>query len=186
MKGKVQTMEDRIYNEKNGMWYERRGDYYIPCIKLTEEGQQPIGVWGQRHKRYLKEHRKGFYAELLTSGKLNGYLADIDRQARDLFSRIVDELAKKEGITERLKAENQMEWVGRMNSIRNRSREVVNHDIVFCGINITNDYQEALEPPNAFWKYYDLYRRAKISLAEFSKESGLSIVMIKKCLLCIK
>ncbi|MEA4852865.1 MAG: TnpV protein [Christensenella sp.] len=125
-------MENRIYDEKNGLWYERQGDYYIPCLRLTEEEQQPIGVWGQRHKRYLKEYRKVLYIELLTSGKLSGYLADIDRQAQDLFSRIVGELAKMEGISERLKAENQMEWVGRMNNITARAREIVNSEIMYA------------------------------------------------------
>lgn len=125
-------MENRIYDEKNGLWYERQGDYYIPCLKLTEEEQQPIGIWGQRHKQYLKEHRKGLYAELLTSGKLNGYLADIDRQAQDLFSRLVEELAKKEGVTEKLKAEDQMEWVGRMNNITAKAREIVNSEIIYA------------------------------------------------------
>ncbi len=131
MKGKVHTMENRIYDERNGLWYERQGDYYIPCLRLTEEEQQPIGVWGQRHKRYLKEYRKVLYIELLTSGKLNGYLADIDRQAQDLFSRIVEELAKKEGVTERLKIDSQMEWVGRMNNLTARAREIVNNEIIY-------------------------------------------------------
>ena len=131
MKGKVHTMENRIYDERNGLWYERQGDYYIPCLRLTEEEQQPIGVWGQRHKRYLKEYRKVLYIELLTSGKLNGYLADIDRQAQDLFSRIVEELAKKEGVTERLKTDSQMEWVGRMNNLTARAREIVNNEIIY-------------------------------------------------------
>lgn len=125
-------MENRIYDEKNGLWYELQGDYYIPCLRLNEEEQQPIGVWGQRHQRYLKEYRKVLYIELLTSGKLNSYLADIDRQAQDLFSRIVDGLAKKEGVTEALKAEDQMAWVGKMHSITARAREIVNNEVIYA------------------------------------------------------
>ena len=125
-------MEKVIYDEKNGLWYELQGDYYIPCLKLPEEEQQPIGVWGQRHLRYIKRNRKVLYINLLTSGKLNGYLADIDKQAEDMLSQLVKQMAEREGVTEKLKADNQMEWVGRMNNIRNRSIEVVNTDIVFA------------------------------------------------------
>lgn len=132
MKGKVNSMENRVFDEKNGLWYERQGDYYIPCLVLSEGATNPIGLWGQRHLRYLKEHRKDLYSELLLSRKLNGYLADIDQQAQDLFSRLVDEFAKQEGITEQLKAAHQMEWIGRMNSIRARARESVNHEIIFA------------------------------------------------------
>ena len=124
-------MEKVIYDEKNGLWYELQGDYYIPCLKLPEEEQQPIGVWGQRHLRYIKRNRKVLYINLLTSGKLNGYLADIDKQAEDMLSRLVKQMAEREGVTEKLKADNQMEWVVRMNNIRNRATEVVNTDIVF-------------------------------------------------------
>lgn len=132
MKGKVNSMENRIYDKKNGLWYERQGDYYISCLTLPEKEQKPVGVWGQRHLRYLTEHRKVLYTELLTSGKLNSYLADIDEQAHDMFSRLVTELAKKEGVTERMKDENQMEWVGRMNNIRNRAREIINSEIIYA------------------------------------------------------
>lgn len=125
-------MEKVIYDEKNGLWYELQGDYYIPCLKLPEEEQQPIGVWGQRHLRYIKRNRKVLYINLLTSGKLNGYLADIDKQAEDMLSRLVKQMAEREGVSEKLKADNQMEWVGRMNNIRNRATEVVNTDIVFA------------------------------------------------------
>ena len=124
-------MEKVIYDEKNGLWYELQGDYYIPCLKLPEEEQQPIGVWGQRHLRYIKQHRKVLYTNLLTSGKLSGYLADIDMQAEDMYFRLVKQTAEREGVTEKLKAENQMEWVGRMNNIRSRATEIVNHDIFF-------------------------------------------------------
>lgn len=125
-------MEKVIYDEKNGLWYELQGDYYIPCLKLPEEEQKPIGVWGQRHLRHIKQNSKVLYLNLLTSGKLNGYLADIDKQAEDMLSRLVKQMAEREGVTEQLKADNQMEWVGRMNNIRNRAIEAVNTDIVFA------------------------------------------------------
>ena len=124
-------MEKVIYDEKNGLWYELQGDYYIPCLKLPEEEQQPIGMWGQRHLRYIKQNRKALYLNLLTSGKLNGYLVDIDKQAEDMFSRLVKQMAEREGITEQLKADNQMEWVGRMNNIRNRVTEILNKDFIY-------------------------------------------------------
>lgn len=88
-------------------------------------------MWGQRHRRYLKEHRRATYAPLLTSGKLNGYLADIDRQAEEMFSRLVKQMAEAEDVTEQLKADNQMEWVGRMNNIRNRAMEIVNSELIY-------------------------------------------------------
>ena len=105
--------------EKMGGTYTQVGDYLLPDLKLPEEEQQPIGVWGQRHRRYLKEHHRATYATLLTSGKLNGYLADIDRQAEEMFSRLVKQMAEMEGVTEKQKAADPMEWVGRMNNIRN-------------------------------------------------------------------
>ena len=125
-------MEKVIYDEKNGLWYELQGDYYIPCLKLPEEKQQPIGVWGQRHLRYIKQNRKVLYLNMLTSGKMNGYLADLDKQAEEMFSRLVKQMAEREGVTEHLKAKNQMEWVARINNIRNRVIEVVNTEIVFA------------------------------------------------------
>lgn len=124
-------MEKVIYDEKNGLWYELQGDYYIPCLKLPEEEQQPIGIWGQRHLRYIKQHRRVLYLNLLTSGKLNGYLADIDKQAEDMFFQLVKRMAEREGITEQLKAENQIEWIGRKNNIRQRAAEVVNEEIIY-------------------------------------------------------
>lgn len=124
-------MEKYIYNEQNGLWYELQGDYYLPCLKLPEEETAHIGVWGQRHRRYLKSHRKALYTSLLTSGKLNSYLADIDQQAEEMFSRLVKQLAKVEGVTEALKAADQMEWVRRMNSVRNRASEIVAKEILF-------------------------------------------------------
>ena len=124
-------MEKVIYDEKNGLWYELQGDYYIPCLKLPEEEQQPIGVWGQRHLRYIKQNRKVLYLNLLTSGKLNGYLADIDKQAEEMFFQLVKQMAEREGVTEQLKADNQMEWVAWMNNIRSRAIEIINKEIIF-------------------------------------------------------
>ncbi len=125
-------MENRFYDEKNGLWYEKQGDYYLPCILLPEEENEPIGIWGQRHLRYLKQHRRVLYTNLLTSGKLNSHLAELNKQAEDMFFRVVKQLAEKEGVTEKLKAENQMEWVGRMNNIRARATEIVNTDLIFA------------------------------------------------------
>ena len=123
-------MEKVIYDEKNGLWYELQGDYYIPCLKLPEEEQQPIGVWGQRHLRYIKQNRKVLYLNLLTSGRLNEYLASVDEQAEDMFSRLVKEYADKQGVTEQLKAENQLEWVGKMNNIRSRAVEIIDVELI--------------------------------------------------------
>ena len=125
-------MEKYIYNGKNGRWYGVQGDYYLPCLKLGEDGTVHIGIWGQRHRRYLKTHRKTLYTSLLTSGKLNSYLADINRQAEELFFRLVKQMAEAEGVTETLKADDPMEWVGRMNNIRNRATEIVNTEIILC------------------------------------------------------
>lgn len=125
-------MEKYKFDGNNGLWYELQGDYYLPCLKLPEEEQAYIGIWGQRHRRYLKEHRRVRYANLLTSGELNAYLADIDRQAEELFLRLAKQMADAEGITEKLKASDQMEWVGRMNSIRNRAMEIVNAELIFA------------------------------------------------------
>ena len=125
-------MEKYIYNEQNGLWYELQGDYYLPCLKLPEVPEVHIGVWGQRHRRYLKTRHKALYTTLFTSGKLNGYLADIDRQAEAMFSRLVKQMAEAENITEGLKATNPMAWIGRMNNIRNRATEIVHTEIVLC------------------------------------------------------
>lgn len=123
-------MAKTIFEEMGGT-YTQVGDYLLPDLKLPEEDQQPIGVWGQRHRSYLKEHRRATYATLLTSGKLNGYLADIDRQAEELFSRLVKQMAEVEGVTEALKAADPMAWVGRMNNIRSRAMEIVNSELIY-------------------------------------------------------
>ena len=124
-------MDKYIYDDKNGLWYELQGDYYILCLILPTEKEQPIGLWGQRHLRYLKQHRKVLYTNLLTSGKLNSYLADIDEQAEDLFFRLVNQMVEREGVTEQLKMENQMEWVGRMNNIHGSAMEIVNAELIY-------------------------------------------------------
>ena len=123
-------MAKTIFEEMGGT-YTQVGDYLLPDLKLPEEEQQPIGVWGQRHWRYLKEHRRATYATLLTSGKLNSYLAGIDRQAEEMFLRLVKQIAEREGLTEQLKAENSMLWVQTMNSIRNRAMDIVNEEIIY-------------------------------------------------------
>lgn len=123
-------MEKYITDECTGLKYELVGDYYL-ISGDDEPEERPIGIWGQRHLRYLKQHRKIVYAELFTSGKLNEYLASIDEQATDMFFRLVKELAEKEGITETIKAENQMLWVQRINAVREMAMEIVNNDLIF-------------------------------------------------------
>ena len=124
-------MAKTIFEEMGGT-YVRQGDYFIPCLTLpTEKENKPIGVWGQRHKRYLREHKRAIYTNLLTSGKLNSYLADINEQAENMFSRLVKEYADGQGVTEQLKAENQLEWVGRMNNIQACVREVVEREKIY-------------------------------------------------------
>ena len=125
-------MEQYIYNEQNGLWYELRGDYYIPCLDLpAEKEERSIGVWGRRHLRYIREHKKALYTSLLTSGRLQSYLADVEVQAQELFERLMKQRAEREGITETLKADNQMEWVRRMNALRSAVIETVNAEVIF-------------------------------------------------------
>ena len=124
-------MKKRIYNEQTGISYTLQGDYYLPDLALPEQEDKTIGLWGQRHLKYIKQHRKVLYINLLTSGKLNGYLADLDKQAEDMFFRLVKQMAEREGVTEKLKADHQMEWIARMNNIRNRVTEIVNNDIIY-------------------------------------------------------
>ena len=124
-------MEKTIFEEMGGA-YVRRGDYNLPCLSFpTEKENRPIGVWGRRHLRYLKQHRKVLYTNLLTSGKLNSYLADIDEQAQKIYNELVQSFAKEEGCTEQLKATNQMLWVRKMNNAVQRAREVVNAEIIY-------------------------------------------------------
>ena len=123
-------MKKTIFEEIGGT-YIRHGDYLIPCLTLPEEEQRFIGVWGQRHKRYLKEHKEAVYITLLTSGRLNSYLADIEEQAQERFERIVEQMKQAHGITEQLKAENQMEWVARMNNLQSCAREIVDKEMIY-------------------------------------------------------
>ena len=124
-------MKKHITDEKTGISYTLHGDYYLPDLALTAEKEKPIGIWGQRHLQYLKEHKRLVYLNLLTSGRLNEYLVSIDEQAEDMFSRLVKEYADRQGVTERLKEENQLEWIGRMGNIRACAREVAEREIVF-------------------------------------------------------
>lgn len=167
--------------EEMGTTYTQVGDYLLPNLKLPEEEQQPIGVWGQRHRRYLKEHRRATYATLFTNGKLNSYLADINRQAEAMFLRLVKQMAEVEGVTETLKATDPMEWVGRMNNIRSRAMEMVNNDLIYARdpAACISTFVETVDPPKVFWKYYDLYRRKRISLSEYAAATGLSAFAIR-------
>lgn len=123
-------MEQTIFEQMGGTYHEENG-YLIPNLTIPSEEEKSIGIWGQRHKRYLKEHRKATYTTLLTSGKLNSYLADIDQQAEKMFSRLIKQMAEREGVTEKFKAKNQMAWIGLMNNIRNRAIEIVNFDLIY-------------------------------------------------------
>lgn len=125
-------MKKHITDEKTGISYTLHGDYYLPDLELPAEKERSIGIWGQRHLRYIREHRKALYIGLFLDGKLNGYLADLNEQAEDMFLRLVNELAEKEGIKETLKAENQMLWVQRMNAIQETATEIVNNDLIYA------------------------------------------------------
>lgn len=126
------NMEKYIYDKNNGLWYELHGDYYIPCLTVPSQEERSIGIWGQRHLRYIKAERKALYTELLTSGRLNTYLADIDEQAAEQMLLLTKQMAEREGVTEQLKAQDQMLWVQRMNNIRNRAAEIVNHNLIYA------------------------------------------------------
>ena len=125
-------MEKYIYDESNGIWYELQGDYYIPCLKLPDEEQVEIGIWGQRHLDYIKHHRKGFYIALVLDCKLNRYLADIHKQAEEMFDTLISQYKSSEGITEQLKADDQLEWVCRMNNIRQRANEIIYKELIYA------------------------------------------------------
>ena len=124
-------MEKYKFDEHNGLWYELQGDYYLPCLKLPEEEQQPIGVWGQRHLRYLKENRRVLLTGLRLSGMLNSYLADIDQQAQEMFERLIKQMAEREGVTEQLKAADPMKWVRMMDNVRIAATEITNAKLIF-------------------------------------------------------
>lgn len=124
-------MDKYIFDENNGLWYELVGDYYFPCLTVPPEAEQPVGIWGKRHKRYLKEYRPALYNALLLSGKLNSYLADIDQQAQERLDTIIRQMAQAQGITEALKAADPIGWVGKMNNIRASAMESVNQEIIY-------------------------------------------------------
>ena len=125
-------MEKHIVDEKTGIPYTLVGDYYLPWGDLPDDDpeQRPIGIWGQRHLRYIKQHRRSLYAELLTTGKLNDYLADLNDEAEEMFSRLVKQMAEKQGITETLKASNQMTWVQYINNIKNQVNEIIYDELI--------------------------------------------------------
>lgn len=125
-------MDKYIYDNNNGLWYELIGDYYIPCLTLPTEEEKPIGIYGQRHLRYLKEYHRATYTNLLTSGKVNGYLAEIDEQAKDMFFRLIKEYADRQGVIEQLKADKPLEWVQKMNNIRSAVGEVINMELIYA------------------------------------------------------
>ena len=124
-------MEKYIYDNRNGLWYELLGDYYLPCLFIPEEENHPIGIWGRKHQQYLRGHRSMVYTDLVLNGKLYSYLADIDTQARNKLDLLVMQLAEKEGINEQLKARDQLGWVRAMNNIRNRAEEIVLQELIY-------------------------------------------------------
>lgn len=125
-------MDKYIFDESNGLWYELQGDYYIPCLTLSAEEERPIGIWGQRHKRYLKEYKNVTYTTLLISGKLNSYLVDINEQAQERLETLIEQMKQAQGVTEQLKAENAFEWDGRMNNIRACAIEIIDAEIIYA------------------------------------------------------
>ena len=124
-------MEKYIYDNSNGLWYELHGDYYLPCLVIPEEEIHTIGIWGGKHQQYLREHHSMIYTDLVLSGKLYSYLADIDTQARNKLDLLVTHLAEKGGINEQLKARDQLAWVRAMNNIRNRAEEIVLKELIY-------------------------------------------------------
>ena len=124
-------MEKYIYDNSNGLWYELHGDYYLPCLAIPEEEVHTIGIWGRKHQQHLREHRPIIYSDLVLSGKLYSYLADIDSQARNKIDLLVMQLEEKEGINEHLKGHDQLAWVRAMNNIRNRAEEIVLKELIY-------------------------------------------------------
>lgn len=124
-------MKKHIYDKSNGLWYELIGDYYIPVLTLSSEEQRPIGKWGRMHRDYLKEYHPILYNDLILSGQLWTYLADLNEQAQKRLEVIIDQMKESEGITEELKAADQMAWVEAMNSIRNRAEKIILHEMVY-------------------------------------------------------
>ena len=124
-------MKKHIYDESNSLWYERIGDYYIPVLPLSSEEQRPIGKWGRMHLEYLKEHRPILFNDLILNGQLWTYLADLNEQAQERLSLMVEQMKASEGVTEEVKATDQMAWVGAMNSIRNRAEEIILRELIY-------------------------------------------------------
>ena len=124
-------MKKHIYDENNGLWYELIGDYYIPVLTLSSEEQRSIGKWGRMHRDYLKEYRPILFNDLILSGQLWTYLADLNEQAQERLSVIVEQMKEAEGVTEELKATDQMVWIGAMNSIRNRAEEIILREMIY-------------------------------------------------------
>ena len=124
-------MEKYIYDNSNSLWYKLHGDYYLPCLTIPEKEIHTVGIWGRKHQQYLREHRPIIYSDLVLSGKLFNYLADIDTQARNELDLLVTQLAEKEGINECLKAQDQLAWVGAMNNIRNRAEAIVLKELIY-------------------------------------------------------
>ena len=125
-------MDKYIFDESNGLWYELIGDYYFPCLTVPAEEKQPVGIWGQRHLRYIREYRKARYTSLLLGGSLNSYLADIDQQAQERLNTIIRQIAQAQSVTEILKADDPMMWVRQMNNIRASATEIVNAEIIYA------------------------------------------------------
>ena len=124
-------MKKHIYDESNGLWYERIGDYYIPVLTLSSEEQRPIGKWGRMHRDYIKEHRPFLYNDLILSGQLRTYLADLNEQVQERLSLIIEQMKATESVTEEMKAADQMAWVSAMNSIRNRAEEIILRELIY-------------------------------------------------------
>lgn len=124
-------MQKHIYDENNGLWYELIGDYYIPVLTLSSEEQRPIGKWGRMHRDYLREHRPILFNDLILSGQLWTYLADLNQQAQERLSQIIEQMQQVEGVTEDLKTVDQMAWIGAMNSIRNRAEEIILREMIY-------------------------------------------------------
>lgn len=123
-------MKQTIYDEKTGLWYELQGEYCFPCVTVPEGTDSPVGIWGQRHLRYLKRYKMSVYRDLVRTGRLVSYLQEIESQAEQMLDIIMEDLAAREGVTEALKIQNQMQWVQRMNDIRNRAMEMVSSDLI--------------------------------------------------------